>query len=184
MTILNEQWKPVKGYEGYYKVSNIGRVKSLDRCVTIRGNVIQHRKGKILSSHINHKGYVEVFLSKEGRGQTLTVHRLVAESFIPNPNNYPQVNHKDENKQNNCVDNLEWCTNHYNEHYGTRSQRQAKSLTNGKNSKPIKQMLNGSIIKVWPSMAEAGRHGFDEGNVSACCRGKIKTAYGYQWQYA
>lgn len=183
MTILKEQWKPVKGYEGYYEVSNTGKIRSLDRCVTIRGNVIQHRKGKLISSHINKRGYVEVNISKHAKNATLKLHRLVAQAFIPNPFHYPQVNHKDENKQNNCVDNLEWCTNHYNSHYGTRSQRQAKSLTNGKTSKSVKQMLNGKVIKIWPSMAEADRHGFCQGNVSKCCRGKIKTAYGYQWQY-
>ena len=168
---MEEIWKDIEWHKGSYKVSNMGRVYSI-------------RRKKFKDTYLDKRGYVKVCLCYNYTQKIFSVHRLVAKAFIPNPNNYPQVNHKDENKQNNNVDNLEWCTNHYNEHYGTRSQRQAKSLTNGKNSKPIKQMLNGSIIKVWPSMAEAGRHGFDEGNVSACCRGKIKTAYGYQWQYA
>lgn len=183
MTILKEEWKPVKGYEGYYEVSNTGKVRSLDRSVIIRGGVVQHRKGKMISSHIDKKGYVNVNISKNGKNNTLKVHRLVAQSFIPNPNKYPQVNHKDEDKANNHVNNLEWCTNEYNEYYGTRSERQAKSLTNGKTSKPVKQMVNGEVVKIWPSMAEADRHGFLQGDVSKCCRGLIKTYKGYVWKY-
>lgn len=106
-----EVWKDVVSYEGLYKVSNIGRVKSL--------------KGteKILKTHQVRDGYLTVMLYKDKIPKRMSVHRLVAIAFIPNKNNYPFVNHKDENKKNNHVENLEWCTNEYNMSYGTLGER-------------------------------------------------------------
>ena len=118
-----EEWRPVCGFEGLYEVSNLGRIKSLSRI--IRANTCGKRiiPERILSNCINGSGYCTVVLCKNGKHTTFLVHRLVAEAFIPNPNNYPQVNHKDENPSNNCVENLEWCDQKYNSNYGTRNKR-------------------------------------------------------------
>lgn len=118
---INEIWKPINGYPGYW-ISNFGRVKSFKQ---------DKINGRILTPTKSTKGYLQLDISVDGRKRQhrvhLSIHRLVAEAFIPNPNNLPQVNHKDENKENNCVDNLEWCDNWYNAHYGTHIQRVADS---------------------------------------------------------
>ena len=125
---LIEEWRDVVGFEGLYQVSNLGRVKGLDRLVDTNINNVYRRihKEKLLKPQFNNKGYKRVNLCKNGNKNFAFVHRLVAEAFIPNPNNYPIINHKDENKQNNIVwvnedgsidydkSNLEWCTQEYN----------------------------------------------------------------------
>ena len=118
-----EIWKDIDGYEGLYQVSNLGRVKSL-----------HHNKEKILKGSYNSKGYYFVKLCKNGISKSIFVHRLVAQEFIPNPDNLPIVNHKDENPRNNNVDNLEWCTQKYNANYGTVRERQAQTYFNNRNN--------------------------------------------------
>lgn len=122
-------------------------------------------------------GYLYV---KINRKQYL-VHRLVAECFIPNTNNYPQINHKDENKANNCVENLEWCTCKYNNNYGKHNERMAKAL-----SKTVNQYtLDGKLVKTWASTMDIQRSlGFSTGNIISCCKGRLKTSYKYIWKYA
>lgn len=115
-----EKWKDIEGYEGKYQISNKGRVKAL--------NFRRTTKEKIISGR-NNKGYQAVELWKFGKRKSYLVHRLVALSFVPNPDNLPQINHKDENKLNNNADNLEWCTQFYNNIYGTRLQRVSKTLS-------------------------------------------------------
>lgn len=123
---MQEIWKNIKGYEGLYQVSNYGKVRSLDK--KVKGSnqygkiFFVTKKGKQLKSRIKN-GYCNVHLIKNGVLKEFTIHRLVAEAFIPNPNNLPQVNHKDENKANNYVENLEWCTRSYNCSYGSRCER-------------------------------------------------------------
>ena len=172
-----EQWKPIPGYDGYYEISNLGRVKSLN----------YHRTGKegFLSIQNDGCGYSFVSLSKHNQRKYPKIHCLVAEAFIPNPNNLPQVNHIDENKSNNRVDNLEWCTPSYNTNYGTRNKRVAKKLKEQRPSKPVEQWsLDGKLIKVWPAIMDVRRHlGFCEGHIIKCCKGKAKTSYGYIWKY-
>lgn len=115
---MQEVWKDIAGYEGLYQVSNFGRVKSTPRART---------KGGLLKPQHDRKGYIVFGLCKNGRNRMLKAHRLVAEAFIPNPGNLPEVNHKDEDKANNCADNLEWCTTPYNINYGTRTARMRKT---------------------------------------------------------
>lgn len=128
-----EEWRDIKGYEGLYQISNLGRVKSL------RDNHGNYRE-KILNPS-NRKGYLIVSLCRKGRKREFKVHRLVALHFIDNPNNYSQVNHKDENKENNRVDNLEWCTPKYNSNYGTRTQRASEKLLEVKTPCMVKHTL-------------------------------------------
>lgn len=118
----NEIWKPIKGYEGLYEVSNFGRVRSLDHIVKSKGGT-RMVKGRIIQSRSKTNGYMRVNLWKDNVANTFLVHRLVAEAFLDNPNNYTEVNHKDENKQNNKDSNLEWCTHQYNMVYGTIRER-------------------------------------------------------------
>ena len=171
---MEEIWKPI-GYEGY-EVSNLGRVKSYK---------YDKINGKIMNPYKNTKGYLQIDLQLDGRKREnrvhLSVHRLVAISFIPNPDNLPQVNHKDEDKTNNCVDNLEWCTNDYNAHYGTHIERVAEKIR-----VPIYSVDKQGNIEHFPSVREADRivSGKEYGisaPISMCLNGKRKTAYGRQW---
>ena len=168
---MEESWKDIEGYEGLYQVSNKGRVKSL----------VNHKgvaREKVLKPEIVN-GYKRVMLHKNKTIKHLLVHRLVANAFLPNPHNFPCVNHKDENKQNNVVSNLEWCTQKYNCNYGTGISRCAKAL-----SKQVYQYSkDGVLIAVWESTAECGRNGYNSGAVSSCCNGKLKTHKGYIWSY-
>ena len=162
-----EYWKPVVGYEGHYQVSNFGRVKSL-----------KFGKEKILKQYIR-GGYYYVCLSKNGIIKKYSVHRLVAQAFLDNPNNLPQINHKDENKTNNNVDNLEWCDAKYNTNFGTCIERRSK-----KKSKTVLQYtLDGKFVREWPSTMECERNGYIEQAISACCRGERKTHKGFIWRY-
>ena len=129
-------------------------------------------------------GYYYVCLSKNGIVKNYFVHRLVAEVFLPNPDNLPCVNHKDEDKSNNNVDNLEWCTHEYNINYGTRNKRIGKSNTNGKRSKPVLQYtLDGQFVKEWSSIMECKRNGYNHGHIIECCRKNRKTHKGFIWRY-
>lgn len=133
-----EIWKDIKRYEGQYQVSNFGRIKSLDRFITQLNNgklITRRYPGKMFNLKPENKtGYVPAVLTKHNIAKYYLVHRLVAEAFIPNPDNLPQVNHKDENTSNNCVDNLEWCTNSYNVNYGSRNDKVRNALKNIKRS--------------------------------------------------
>lgn len=164
-----EIWKDIEGYEGLYQVSSEGRVKSL--------NYNRTGEEKIMKGTKNNKDYFTVSLCKEGKTKTFSIHRLVATAFLPNPNNLPQVNHRNEDKTDNRVENLEYCDSKYNNNYGTRNERI---------SKPILQFnLDGEFIKKWDGAREVERElGFNHGDISTCCRGKIKTAYGFVWMYA
>ena len=178
---MEEIWKTIEGFEGLYEVSNLGRVRSLDRIRKAGYGSIANIKGKILvPQNINDKKYLTVNLYRNEVGKHYLVHRLVAKAFIPNPNNLPEVNHKDENPSNNNISNLEWCDRKYNSNYGTARER-----ANRKKSKPvIKCDLNGNEITRYCSAREAARViGKSQAAISRCCMGKYKTAYGYIWKY-
>ena len=120
---MEEIWRPVKGFEGYYEVSDLGRVRSIDRVVVDKNGRQQFKKGTLLKYRSDRQGYIVVALSIKKHYTHKCVHTLVADAFIPNPDNLPQVNHKDEVKSNNCVDNLEWCSAKYNANYGNRNKK-------------------------------------------------------------
>lgn len=183
---MREEWRDIKGYEGYYQVSNMGRVRSLDRTIynaRIKGEKkVLHYKGKILSLGYRNKGYWGVILTKSSKARSFAVHRLVAQAFIPNPQNYPQVNHKDENKENNCVDNLEWCDCKYNINYGSWRQKQSDSHKGKRAKKVIQYDKQGNLIRIYDSITEAEtitgiRH------ISAVACGHRKYAGGYAWKF-
>lgn len=170
---MAEVWKDIKGYEGLYQVSNQGRIKSL--------RYRNSNKTAILKTQINSRnGYVQIVLSKNNIHKTKKVHRLVAEAFLINLNNYPCINHKDENRQNNNIKNLEWCTYSYNNVYNGRSKRVAKIQ-----GKEVKQLdKTGNVINVFESTRQAGRvTGYNQRHISECCRGLVKTCGGYIWEY-
>ena len=202
---MEEQWKDIIGYEGLYQISNYGRVKSLN----------YHRSGKeqILKPHLwGKKKYFIIGLYKDGKCHQITIHRLVAQSFLDNPKNLPCVNHKDENPQNNFIwvnengsvdldkSNLEWCDIAYNNNYGTRIERISKAnINNQKNSKEINQYFfddsnplkklrtwvsEKDLIKTWTSARQIQRElGYNQQVISQCCLGKRKTAYGFIWRF-
>lgn len=176
---MSEIWKTVDGFEGRYEVSSFGNVRSLN----------YHREGRtrILKPGKDHNGYQVVHLCKDGHTKHFQVHRLVAEAFIPNPGNLPQVNHKNEDKTDNQVNNLEWCSPAYNNNYGTRNERATKTQLNDPiKSKPVIQYDKaGVLVKKWPSAMEVERqNGWDQSHISSCCLGKLKTSYGFVWRFA
>ena len=176
----NEVWLPVVGYDGRYEVSNLGRVRSL----MVRGYARQNPR--ILKPQRFPSGYSYVNL---GGSHTKKITRIVAEAFIPNPHNLPMVNHRDEDKSNNRVENLEWCDLKYNVNYGTRNARLSVKMINRTDmSRQVKQFTaSGEYIRTWPSISEAGRQtGINRKSLTNCCKfhPKNKTAGGFVWRYA
>jgi hypothetical protein len=171
-----EIWRDIIGYEGLYQVSNMGRVKSLERDVASKNGSKRTVREQILKSNTNQDGYLQVSLYYSGKMKTFKIHRLVCEAFHENPKNKPCVNHIDENKTNNAASNLEWCTYEENNNHGTHTARI---------SKPVGQYTrDGKLIKIWQSASEVERQlGFATQNITAVARGKRKTANGYVWKY-
>lgn len=174
---MEEIWKDIEGYEGLYQVSNFGRVKSLGRFK--KNNQI---KEKILKPRINSSGYKQVSLYNKFQ-KTYSVHRLVAKAFIPNPDNLPQVNHKDENKLNNHVNNLEWCNSKYNNNYGTHNKRVGRHFKGGKNP-AAKKIICLTTNEVFDYIRKASKkYHIDESSISKVCKGKMKHIKGYVFMY-
>ena len=161
---MAESWKPVKGFEKYYLISNTGKVWS-----------IRNKRLRVLVPNYKN-GYLTVVLCGENTKKTCTVHRLVAEAFIEKPINYDFVNHKDENKHNNNFSNLEWCTKAYNNTYNGKTQRVCKAVES-------EDLKTGKKMR-WRSAREATKAGYgDYRNISACCTGRKKSAYGKKWRF-
>lgn len=181
---MQEIWKDIKGYEGLYQVSSLGNVMSL--------NYQNHGYAKLLTPKCNNTGRLWVELCNNNKKNAFLIHRLVALAFIENPNNYPQINHIDENPKNNNVENLEWCTQEYNIKYYLDRHKQERKVKNysSKYKKRIdlkiyQYSLNGKLIKIWNNSREVCKEcGWSDWSISECCRGNRKTAYGFIWRYA
>lgn len=173
-----EEWRPVKGYEGLYEASNTGKVASLN----YNGTGARHELKPLRKDH----GYLAVRLYKNGKWRTIRLHRIIAEAFIPNENNLPEINHIDEDKSNNAASNLEWCTRKYNCNYGSRIERLSKAMTNGKLSKAVIATLPDGSIEEYPSQGEAARQlKCSQGRISDACKGLLETYHhGRRWSYA
>lgn len=173
---MEETWKDIPNYEGLYQVSNLGRVKSLKRFKNNHG-AKQLVEEKIKSVEMSNSGYLQVCLYKNGKGNLKYIHKLVANTFLENPNNYPCINHKDENKANNKLSNLEFCNYEYNNSYGMAFKNR---LT------PINQYdKNGIFLKKWESISRVEKElEISHNNIISCCKKRRKTAGGFIWEYA
>ena len=205
-----EVWKDVKNYEGYYIVSSMGKVKSLDRIVLGKNGASYFRSGKLKSSVTNKWGYLQVLLSKNNKQKLCLIHRLVAEAFIPNPENKPHIDHINTDKKDNRVGNLRWCTRSENMN-NPLTKEKCREMNKGKHrSEETKKKIsesgkgrilseeskkkigkgNGKLVycieldKIFESTCEASRElGISQSSISLVCRGKRKTAGGYHWEY-
>lgn len=168
MERVYENWKDCKGYEGLYQVSDKGRIWSVKRQA-------------YLKPVDNGKGYLRVMLiTKNGKKKMELIHRLVCLAFLPNPENYPEVNHRDEDSKNNYLENLEWCSHKYNINYGTRNDRAAE----GHKKKIGQYNLQGELVKIWASGTDAEREGgFNRAHISSCCHKKRDTHGGFIWGF-
>lgn len=183
---MNEIWKDIENYEGYYQISNFGRVRSVDRYIyntsNFGNNKVSFYKGKIMKPSKREKGYLGICLTKQNKQQSFLIHRLVAKAFIQNPNNLPQVNHIDENKANNQVFNLEWCDNKYNVNYGNCILNMSKSrINNMYNQKPVRCIETGAI---YSNSNDAQRKtNVYARNIRANCNGTYKSAGKLHWEW-
>lgn len=161
--------KDIAGFEGLYAATSCGRIWS-------------YKSNKFLRQHKNTSGYLQVCLYRNGKQKFMYVHRLVAQAYIPNPKNYEQINHKDENPENNCLQNLEWCDAKYNVNYGTRNKRAAETQIN--HPKKSKKIICVETGEIFPSTKEVERKiGIHQPNIVACCKGRLKQTGGYTFRY-
>lgn len=184
---MKEIWKDIKEFEKRYQVSNLGRVKSLSKFVNNNPNyssIGYYTKERILKPFKNAKGYQLVKLYKDKVSYNKKIHRLVAEAFIPNLKNKPQINHIDGSKNNNNANNLEWCTNKENQEHAWKNNLKKRII--GKDNKLSKNVyqydLKGNFIKEWNCVEEAQKT-LKISNISTVCYGKRKQAGGYIWKY-
>lgn len=187
-----ELWKDIIDYEGYYQISNLGNVRSVDRF-----DGVHDRQGVIMKPKLMVNGYLQVGLRKHSARKWFCVHRLVAIHFIENPDNKPQVNHIDGNKLNNTVENLEWVTEKENQNHATRlglrdNMPKGENHCNygkfGENSRSAKPVIRldpkTGETKLYKAKVLAKNEGFDVTSISKCCHGKLKTHKGYEWYFA
>lgn len=166
---MKEIWKIMKE-NNKYEISNFGKIKTI-------------KTQKIRKPIISKKGYYQMIFYINKKPKSYFVHRLVANNFIDNPNNYEQINHKNENKLDNRVENLEWCNNKYNANYGTKTERMLKTKWNTFR-KIIQKDKNNNVIKLWENIIEIQKETkYNKANIYKCCEGKYKYAYNYIWEY-
>ena len=181
--LLNECWRDIPGYEGLYRVSNMGRVKHLPIKTKNQYSISEH-----IVATFKRRNYLGIYLYKNGIGKKFSMQRLVATAFPEICGEWFEgavVNHKNEDKTDNRAENLEWCTQKYNANYGTRNKRISNNKTNGSTSKPILQFdLDGNLIKEWPSLREIERVlNIVHSNIAFCCNGKYKQSHNFIWRY-
>ncbi len=169
---MHEEWKDINGYEGKYQISNLGNVRSLN----------WRNTGSIKNLYLKpqNEGYLKIELADNGETRTFLVHRLVATHFVPGYKEGFVVNHLNEIKTDNRVENLEWCSLRDNVRYGTAIKRSSE-----RHKKPIEQIdKHGRVVRVWVGAIDAETQGFNRKTISACCVGKVKFHKGYMWRYA
>lgn len=198
--LFKEEWKDITGYEGLYQVSNLGRIKSLDRYIKGRNNCDRLIKGQIINTYsISNSGYKQIRLSLKHKKTSYYIHRLVAQAFLPNPENLPEVDHINTFKDDNSIWNLQWVPhikqfknpitkkNMSKSHSGERGASYGKFGKDHHSSKPVLQYdLDGNFIKEWECTMQVQRElGIRFGDISACCRHYRyhKTAGGYKWEF-
>lgn len=166
---MEEVWADIEGYENLYAISSKGRCWS-------------YKTNKFLKEDINNDGYLRFSLFKDGKHKRYLAHRLVAKSFVDNPNQYPEINHINENVKDNYVENLEWCTHKQNVNYGSRNKKVSMALKNNQNS--AKRVQNIDTLNIYDSLTKAEKEtGIGLSQISLCCKNKAKTAGGYHWRY-
>ena len=166
---MEEIWADIEGYENLYAISSKGRCWS-------------YKTNKFLKEDINNDGYLRFSLFKDGKHKRYLAHRLVAKSFVNNPNQYPEINHINENVKDNCVGNLEWCTHKQNINYGSRNKKVSMALKNNQNS--AKRVQNIDTLNIYDSLTKAEKEtGICKTQICLCCKFKAKTAGGYHWRY-
>lgn len=166
---MEEVWTDIEGYENLYAISSKGRCWS-------------YKTNKFLKEDINNDGYLRFSLFKDGKHKRYLAHRLVAKSFVDNPNQYPEINHINENVKDNYVENLEWCTHKQNVNYGSRNKKVSMALKNNQNS--AKRVQNIDTLNIYDSLTKAEKEtGIGLSQISLCCKNKAKTAGGYHWRY-
>lgn len=186
-TDMEELWKPIDGYEGYYEVSNLGVIRSVEHYVTRKNGVSFFCRQQIILPFKDRKGYLEVILYKGGRSKHIKVHRAVALAFIPQIQGKAEINHKDENKENNSVPNLEWCDHLSNIRYGTGIERGRTNRTpkiRKTVGKPILMIdLNGNIVKRYECISDVCLDHISSSHVTECCKGKRKMYKQHYWKF-
>lgn len=178
-----EEWRDIRDYEGIYQISNFGRLRSLDReiCITEKsGRAYKYlKRGRIISPGIC-RGYLNTTLCNGDMRKTQYVHRLVASAFLPNPENLPEINHKDRNPLNNRVENLEWCSRYYNTHYDGAIERQHATIR----KKVRQRTLDGKIVAEFPSVCDASKQtGVHKSLIAKVANGMFKQGKSFIWEF-
>ena len=184
--LQGEEWRDVVGWEGYYMVSSFGRIVSVGRYVKYHGYT-RWTDPCLKQQHRWKSGYFSVTFKRNGEKKCLSVHRLVAIAFIPNPNKYPCIDHINDNKVDNRACNLQWCTHKFNnskEHHRIAESLSQRGKVLPSIRKPIVQLnTNGELIQIYPSMTDADLDGFQHSAIHRVIHNKLKTHKGFKWMY-